>query len=140
GPLASRLRAALPGEQPPTDLVLVAGGGDVGAQIQALAQDDVARRWLVHERDEIGLRGAFAALALDRPDSAASAIELLDRDEASIARLLAELEAGGAEARVRLAAGTRQVARLLSRKEPLPEAPPVRADGLYVIAGGQGML
>ncbi|HWL69312.1 MAG TPA: beta-ketoacyl synthase N-terminal-like domain-containing protein, partial [Geminicoccus sp.] len=140
GPLASRLRAALPGEQPPTDLVLVAGGGDVGAQIQALAQDDVARRWLVHERDETGLRGAFAALALDRPDSAASAIELLDRDEASIALLLAELETGGAEDRVRLAAGTRQVARLLSRKEPLPEASPVRADGLYVIAGGQGML
>uniref|UniRef100_UPI001358E171 beta-ketoacyl synthase N-terminal-like domain-containing protein n=1 Tax=Geminicoccus flavidas TaxID=2506407 RepID=UPI001358E171 len=140
GPLADRLRAALSGEQPATDLVLVAGCGDVGAQIQALAQDDAARRWLVHERDETGLRGAFAALALDRPESAASAIELLDEDEASFALLLAELEAGGAEDRVRLASGTRSVARLLPRDEPLPEAPPVRADGLYVIAGGQGML
>ncbi len=143
GDLAKRLAAGLPTREPATDLVLVAGGQDAAMQIGLLADaGPVQRRWLVHGQGEAdaAVRGAFQALALDHPEKSASAIEMLDRSEAGRVLLLEELRAGGGEDRVRIEDGKRSVARLLPRTEPMADAPPVRADGLYVIAGGLGML
>ncbi|WP_027133349.1 type I polyketide synthase [Geminicoccus roseus] len=143
GPLAERLARDLPASGSPTDLVLVADDQDIAGQLALLAPADPARRrWLVHQAGETqaALRGAFAALALDQPETAASAIEMADAEPSSIALLLAELDAGGGEDRLRIDQGRRLVARLQPRAEPFVETMPVRPDGLYVVAGGLGML
>ena len=142
--LAGRLTEMLPVAEPATDLVVVAAkAAEPVAAVSALAAlDSGPRRWLVRGDGEAAaaLGGAFAALGLDRPETMASAIELADESDGSVRALVEELRGDGIEDRVRITAGERRVARLVPRVEPPAEAPPVRADQLYLIAGGQGML
>ena len=141
GVLADRLRQALPVAEPATDLVVVAEPAQ-GLGAACRDADPALRLWLVRGQSEAdaALGGAFAALSLDRPDSIGSAIELTDESEASIRALVLEVQDHGLEDRVRIVAGERLAARLVPRTALPAEAPPVRADRLYVIAGGLGML
>ncbi|MFZ1425967.1 MAG: SDR family NAD(P)-dependent oxidoreductase, partial [Geminicoccaceae bacterium] len=144
GFVAGRLTEMLPVAEPATDLVIVAAAAaEPVAAVTALeAIDPGPRRWLVRGDGEAAaaLGGGFAALGLDRPETMASAIELADESDGSLHALVEELQGDGIEDRVRITAGERRVARLVPRVEPPAEAPPVRADQLYLIAGGLGML
>ena len=143
GALAARVARSLPLAEPATDLVVVAATAEPATAVAGLlALAPGPRRWLVRGDGEAGaaLGGAFAALGLDQPENVAGAVELADTSEASLRALVDELHGDGSEDQVRIAAGERLVARLVPRAEAPPEATPIRADRLYVIAGGLGML
>ena len=142
-PLARRITERLPITEPATDIVVVTEPDDLAVQIDRLAAvQDGQRAWLVGAAGpaHAALQGAFAALALERPERYASAVELADTDEPSLEALVHELASDTAEDRVRIAGAERFVARLAAAAPALPDAVPIRDDRLYLIAGGLGSL
>ncbi len=133
----------------------ISGSESVLHLVQAMAalkSAEKPRLWLVTRRAQaIGrepveiaqapLLGLGKTVLLEHPELWGGMVDLdADGSDAAAQAIFAELAAAEAEYHVAYRGGARQVARLVRRRRPAPQGPPVKADASYLVAGGLGAL
>jgi len=85
--------------------------------------------------------GLGRVIALEHPERWGGLIDLQNGDEAELANLVWQFQAGDGEDQIALRGSTRYVPRLTAVKQkPVNVRPPVHDDATYLVAGGMGGL